>query len=124
MSLQKTLRIKRKQLSDGGTCYYVGRPYWNTEVVIGRLGDKFDLRIERKFESTFDHDTKTYTEHGPDVVGGTFATLNAALQFVHQYGGIMVTTRNILNPEAGDLEIALRNKGGCTDPGTEKYHCM
>lgn len=36
----------------------------------------------------------------------------------------MVETRNILNPEAGPIMIRISEKGGCTDPGTERYHTM
>jgi hypothetical protein len=43
---------------------------------------------------------------------------------VAEVGNMMVKTTNILNPEAGELEIRLAEKGGRTDPGTELYHCM
>ena len=36
----------------------------------------------------------------------------------------LVETKNILNPSAGPIMIRLSEKGGCTDPGTERYHSM
>lgn len=33
------------------------------------------------------------------------------------------TTRNILNPEAGEFEIPVNTPNSC-DPGSETYHCM
>lgn len=35
-----------------------------------------------------------------------------------------VETVNILNPKAGPIKIRRSQKGGCCDPGTERYHCM
>ena len=37
---------------------------------------------------------------------------------------VMVETYNILNPKAGPIMIRKSQKGGCCDPGTERYHCM
>lgn len=35
-----------------------------------------------------------------------------------------VLTTNIMNPRAGKLPISWGSYGGCTDPGTERYHTM
>lgn len=37
---------------------------------------------------------------------------------------VEVETYNILNPKAGPIMIKRSQKGGCCDPGTERYHCM
>jgi hypothetical protein len=37
--------------------------------------------------------------------------------------GVTRTTRNILNPEAGEFEIPINTPYFC-DPGSETYHCM
>ena len=36
----------------------------------------------------------------------------------------MVETRNLMNPSAGPIMIRASEKGGCTDPGTERYWAM
>lgn len=36
----------------------------------------------------------------------------------------MVETYNLLDPDKKPILIRLSEKGGCTDPGTEQYHCM
>lgn len=41
-----------------------------------------------------------------------------------QEADVMVETYNILNPGAGPIMIRKSQKGGCCDPGTERYHCM
>jgi len=41
-----------------------------------------------------------------------------------QEADVMVETVNILNPSAGPIMIPKSQKGGCCDPGTERYHCM
>jgi len=41
-----------------------------------------------------------------------------------QEADVMVETVNILNPAAGPIMIRKSEKGGCCDPGTERYHCM
>ena len=51
-------------------------------------------------------------------------TLKGVLSLINAHGDDIKTTRNILNPDAGEIEISRRNWGGCTDPGTETYHCM
>jgi hypothetical protein len=54
----------------------------------------------------------------------TADTREACAGWVNGFGNLEVTTRNILNPDAGEFTISRREKGGCTDPGTETYHCM
>lgn len=45
-------------------------------------------------------------------------------ELINAHGDDIKLTRNILNPDSRDIEIARRDWGGCTDPGTERYHCM
>lgn len=40
------------------------------------------------------------------------------------WGNEPVPTENLLNPKAGRLMIARKDRGGCTDPGTETYWSM
>lgn len=51
-------------------------------------------------------------------------TRKGVLDLVEAHGNDTMKTRNILNPDAGEIDIARRDWGGCTDPGTERYHCM
>jgi len=55
-----------------------------------------------------------------------FATLNdKRAKLIDFLGacGVTRTTRNILNPEAGEFEIPINTPYYC-DPGSETYHCM
>lgn len=36
----------------------------------------------------------------------------------------MVDTYNLLDPDKKPIKIRISEKGGCTDPATETYHCM
>lgn len=54
-------------------------------------------------------------------VGNTRETV---LKLIAAHGRDIKKTRNILNPDAGEIEITRAEWGGCTDPGTERYHCM
>lgn len=50
---------------------------------------------------------------------------NGALHWVDAvWGNEFVETVNLLNPGAGKVRIARRDRGGCTDPGTERYWAM
>lgn len=51
-------------------------------------------------------------------------TRTAVLKLIAAHGRDVVKTKNILNPEAGEIEISRSAWGGCTDPGTERYHSM
>jgi hypothetical protein len=51
-------------------------------------------------------------------------TRTAVLKLIAAHGRDIKTTRNILNPNAGEIEISRSEWGGCTDPGTERYHSM
>lgn len=51
-------------------------------------------------------------------------TRKGVLDLIEAHGRDIMKTRNILNPEAGEIDIERRDWGGCTDPGTERYHCM
>ena len=63
---------------------------------------------------TVDGDRRTY-------VGRT--QKEVCLQ-IKAHGDDIMKTRNILNRDAGEIDIARSEWGGCTDPGTETYHCM
>lgn len=54
-------------------------------------------------------------------VGNTRETV---LKLIAAHGRDIKMTRNILNPDAGEIEIERAAWGGCCDPGTERYHCM
>ena len=105
-SLQSQLKIKKCETG------YHGRPFWSVDVLISKTGTG-----ECKWELNAEVD-------GIDRSPVFYVTLNAALRAVQKIGGEKVTTRNILNPEAGEFEIDRASKGGCCDPGTETYHCM
>ena len=66
----------------------------------------------------------TVADNPVDSRAERFKTRTEAAKFVSGFGDGMVMTRNILNRDAGEFPIARRDKGGCTDPGTETYHCM
>lgn len=51
-------------------------------------------------------------------------TRKGVLDMIEAHGRDVMKTRNILNPDAGEIDILRRDWGGCTDPGTETYHCM
>jgi hypothetical protein len=62
-------------------------------------------------------------------VNGSFKhdakTLDAAMSWVaNVWGREEVETFNLLNPQAGKVMIARCQKGGCCDPGTERYWTM
>lgn len=107
--------LKLKKIEAG---HYRGKPYWGTTASIVKMGGGYYslwvLRIQRE-----DDDDKVI-----DEVPGTFARLWMALDALADYGSTKVKTTNILNPEAGEFDIALESKGGCCDPGTERYHAM
>jgi hypothetical protein len=37
---------------------------------------------------------------------------------------VTVKVRNILNPDAGEIDLPWNLVGTCCDPSTERYHCM
>jgi hypothetical protein len=60
-----------------------------------------------------------------DVYKDGFNFLNDAMNWVaNVWGNEPVMTYNMLNREAGEFPIARKQKGGCCDPATERYHCM
>ncbi len=101
-SLAKRLNLKKV---DG---ILKGRPFWGVEVAITKIENEWMVAA--------------HIDGKPE--GRWFKTRQAALSWVASLGKEMLTTRNILNPEAGDIQIARSAKGGCTDPGTERYHSM
>ena len=108
--MRKQLKIKRIK-NEHGTAY-IGRPFWEIEVRIQKIGSgECPWRLQ-----VWDEDG----ERMPTF----FTSLTRALEAVQKIGGEMTTTRNILNPGAGRLPIQRSAKGGCCDPGTETYHSM
>ena len=60
-----------------------------------------------------------------DVFKYDAKTLDAAMGWVDNvWGNEQVETFNLLNQKAGPVMIARKNRGGCTDPGTETYWSM
>jgi len=51
-------------------------------------------------------------------------TQKAVCLLIKAHGDDIKITRNILNPASREIRIARSEWGGCTDPGTETYHCM
>lgn len=52
-------------------------------------------------------------------------TFDGALRWVDGvWGNEQVETSNLLNPKGGVIMIARKHRGGCCDPGTERYHTM
>lgn len=99
-----------KKLADSGPVpVYRARPFWGVEARITRVGASWFISIK---------------VDGEMVATRSYDTREAAAESVGPYGKMEVMTRNILNPEAGEFPIARSEKGGCTDPGTERYHCM
>lgn len=45
-------------------------------------------------------------------------------EYFDEYLDPMVETTNILGTPGNIVMIRKSEKGGCTDPGTERYHCM
>lgn len=103
-SLVKTLGLKRR---DG---ILKGRPFWGAQVEIEKTeSGNWELRAE---------------VDGSDRGRELFKTRQAALEAVCRIGREKMTTRNMLNPEAGEIEISRSEKGGCCDPATETYWSM
>lgn len=92
------------------------RPFWGCKAIIIKGPKDWAASVEVRTEVGGLETTETHAD--------TFSTREAAADYVNAFGNDEIETRNILNPEAGPLMIARRNKGGCTDPGTETYHCM
>jgi hypothetical protein len=108
-SLQKQLKIRRIK-NERGTAY-IGRPFWSIEVRIQRVGGECPWQLQ------------VWDEHGARPMVW-YTSLTRALEAVQKIGREKTTTRNILNPGAGEIEIERSAKGGCCDPGTETYHSM
>ena len=90
---------------------YTGRPFSGVRVDCLYNGGKY---AGWRAECTIDGERVTYVAH----------TRDAVLKLIAAHGRDIKLTRNILNPEAGDIEIDRASWGGCTDPGTERYHSM
>ena len=98
-SLQKRLKLRKV---DG---VYSGRPFSGVKVESCYKQPSGEWRAI----CTVDGERITYVAN----------TLKAVLQFVAKHGADIKKTRNILNPDAGEIDIARSEWGGCTDPGTE-----
>ena len=108
-SLQSQLKIKRINNERG--LAYIGRPFWCVNVRIQKTSGDCPWALQVWVDDV----------ERPVVF---HASLKNALIAVVRIGREKVTTRNILNPQAGEFEIDRASKGGCCDPGTETYHCM
>jgi len=121
MSLRKRLRIKK--VAPG---LYTARPYWGHKAVITKIGETWVCVISDHVAP--EHGTGIHEVDGGytwvDVETRHCSTLTTAIEAINQYGYNEVETRNILNPDFGPIMISLHNKGGCCDPGTERYHSM
>jgi len=109
-SLQSRLKIKRIKNERG--LAYIGRPFWCVNVRIQKSGSGECPWALQVWVDDVERSVVFYT------------SLNAALKAVAKIGREKTTTRNILNPGAGEIEIERSEKGGCCDPGTETYHSM
>lgn len=109
-SLLSTLKLKKIKCSHPA---YAGRPFWGVQAGVSKGAGRWEAwaRVEDQNDDAEDRHAE-------------FKTREEALRWIRAIGGEKVTTRNILNPEAGDIEISRGSKGGCCDPGTERYHSM
>lgn len=115
MSLRKQLKIKKMGIGS-----YEGRPYWGHKANIYHASTgAWNLSITEHV----DFPDNSGWSWNP-VYQHSYRTMNQALIAINEYGKNEVETINILNPEAGKFMISLHQKGGCCDPGTERYHCM
>ena len=109
---RRPTRFKRygfKKMANQENTVYRARPFWGVEARITKVGDSWfcSIKVDGEMVETRSHRTR-----------------EAAAASVGPYGSQQVETKNILNPEAGVIMIDRASKGGCTDPGTETYHCM
>jgi len=102
-SLMKRLNLKKRN------GLVSGRPFGGVEVkaLLKRDGDWAAIVV-------VDGDVRNYIATKRDDV----------LKMIEAHGRDIVKTRNMLNPEAGEIDIYRSEWGGCTDPGTERYHSM
>jgi hypothetical protein len=107
-SLQKRLSLKKIPNSVDGTIG--GRPFAGVYVEIVKV-------CNGTWQTLCEVDNET--RELPNT-----KTKNEALEAINEIGNEIVKTHNLLNPEAGEIDIARRDWGGCTDPGTERYWSM
>lgn len=88
---------------------FLARPFWGVKAEIAKA--------EKGWTATVIVDDRPAETK-------TCRTRELAAEWVRTFGNEKLTTRNMLNPEAGDIEISRSEKGGCTDPGTERYWSM
>ena len=90
---------------------------WQNEISIERLeSGVWQLNITRN---------ERERQAGFEDVELWFRTLKETEQYLNQvYGKEQLKTRNMMNPEAGEVSIDRSDKGGCCDPGTETYWSM
>ena len=103
-SLQKRLNLKKV---DG---IYSGRPFSG-------------VKVESCYKKSSGEWLAICTVDG-ELISYIDNTLKAVLGHVAKHGRDIKKTKNILNPDAGEIEISRSEWGGCTDPGTERYHSM
>jgi hypothetical protein len=59
-----------------------------------------------------------------EIINLVYNTMTGVLNHINRFGDDLKKTRNMLNPASKEFDIARRDWGGCTDPGSETYHCM
>ena len=113
-SLEKRLNLRRIKADNAGgySTYFKGRPFAGVQVTVSRHDDARD-----GWYAFGEKDGESFRLDG-------YATKAAILKEINAWGDDVMQTRNILNPDAGPIDIARRAWGGCTDPGTELYHSM
>lgn len=97
---------------------YQGRPFYGVTATIRKLPDTTSGPYKWVL-TTLDQNGNDHRE-----MYISKRTMAECLTTLDSYGDVMVKTTNILNPDAGEFDIPLRDKGGCCDPGTERYHSM
>lgn len=93
-----------------------GRPFWGVQVAVYKQPSgawRGNVTIASQ-EDPIEYRHITYVAH----------TREAVLKLIAKHGQDVLQTINILNPSAGRIDISRSEYGGCTDPGTETYHCM
>lgn len=108
-------KISRKAMVKPGEYY---GDLWGGKVLIQKLDEYrvWQLTIRRSKQDVAD---------GFEDIKLRFRTLKETEQYLNQvYGKEQLKTRNMMNPEAGEVSIDRSDKGSCCDPGTETYWSM
>lgn len=103
-------QVKQLRLKRNASGALVGRPFYGVSVTVYKThtGEwRADAIVDGEARELYGHNTR-----------------RSVLSAVQAIGREQVETVNILNRDAGPIAITRADKGGCTDPGTERYHCM